>query len=255
MARFNLLKPALVCIIIGGLISCQKVELQKPASNRPILQSFLIPGQKIKLQVYKELVFGKDDSLEKINKLNISLSTSNESETLTFNGSGQYSSEHLLASPGKTYTVSFQYNGKTITASTSIPSKPSGFSISPAKLTVSASSASNLKLNWNNKEGDYYYVSINSLEDIPIASDTQKGNKTTESLVTQGQTDEIKMKSFAYLGRHEIILYHILPDYAVYYKEYSINSNYVKQPPSNISNGLGIFSGLNADTLMIQVVE
>lgn len=236
-------------------MACQKVEIQKSASNRPILQSFLVPGQKVSLTVHKEFIFGEDDSLEKINNLIITLTSDDENETMSFIGSGQYTSEKIQVAANKTYQLSFRFNGKSISASTSIPSKPSGLKITPASLLVSTSTSTNLKLNWENNENDYYYVQIKNTEKNPIPITNQQTDKPMESLITQGHSEEIKAKNFSYLGAHQLILYHILPDYALYYKDYSINSNNVKQPPSNITNGLGIFTGINADTLSIQVVE
>ena len=251
-----LFKPLFTAIIVLSLASCQKVELQKTVSNRPILQSFLIPGQKIKLSISKELMFGIDNSLEKLNNLSITLTSNDENETMSFIDSGRYVSNQIRVVENKTYKISFQFNGKTVSASTTVPSKPVGFSIAPLTLELlTTNTTSSLKLNWENKENDYYYISIKNTEKNPVSINNQNKDKTTESLTTQGNSDEIKSKNFSYLGAHQVILYHILPDYAVYYKDYNTTSSQVKQPPSNITNGLGIFSGLNADTVNIQVVK
>ena len=51
-----------------------------------------------------------------------------------------------------------------------------------------------------------------------------------------------------------IILYHINPDLAALYEENDNTSQNISNPPSEINNAFGIFSGINADTLYIDVI-
>jgi hypothetical protein len=59
--------------------------------------------------------------------------------------------------------------------------------------------------------------------------------------------------AFEYLGTHRIILYRILPDYSALYDVNSNSSQNLTSPDSDIENGLGIFTGINADTLWVEV--
>lgn len=52
-----------------------------------------------------------------------------------------------------------------------------------------------------------------------------------------------------------IILYHVLPDYASLYEENTTSSKNLTNPSTSITNGYGIFTGLNSDTLYIDAEE
>ncbi|MGC8802585.1 MAG: hypothetical protein ACP5PS_02250 [Bacteroidales bacterium] len=56
-----------------------------------------------------------------------------------------------------------------------------------------------------------------------------------------------------YYGHNYVILYHLNPEYAALYKFSGNTSLNIKEPTSNIVNALGIFTGINADTLNIYV--
>jgi hypothetical protein len=60
---------------------------------------------------------------------------------------------------------------------------------------------------------------------------------------------------FQYYGTHRIILYHVLPDYATLYDSNSTSSQNLSNPSTSILNGYGIFTGLNSDTLFVEVTE
>jgi len=257
----NQLKLCTVVCLLAFFSACQKVEIQKKVANRAIVHSFLLPNQKIQMQVSRELAFGQENSNVDINNLSIQLSSEDETETMDFSDAGRYTSKNIVARENKIYQFSFQYNGLRVSSTTTVPSKPVNFTIKPLTLKTSSSNDADTKtkLKWSNPESDYYYVSIKNIEanPTPIASTTGsnsgKSSKNVESLVSQGFSEEISLKYFNYYGTHQIILFHIQPDYAVYYKDYSSTSSTVTAPPSNISNGLGIFTGINADTVLVQV--
>jgi hypothetical protein len=58
-----------------------------------------------------------------------------------------------------------------------------------------------------------------------------------------------------YYSRHRIIQYHVLPDYATLYEQNSSSSLNLTSPSTSITNGYGLLTGLNSDTLYILVKE
>jgi hypothetical protein len=52
---------------------------------------------------------------------------------------------------------------------------------------------------------------------------------------------------------HAVILYKLNPEYSTLYDDSGNSSINLKAPYSNITNGLGIFTGMNADTLYLNV--
>jgi hypothetical protein len=56
--------------------------------------------------------------------------------------------------------------------------------------------------------------------------------------------------------RYQMMLYRILPEYAVIFNESNGNSLNLTNPPHNIINGYGIFTGMSiSDTLILNVIE
>jgi hypothetical protein len=50
-----------------------------------------------------------------------------------------------------------------------------------------------------------------------------------------------------------VILYHLNPEYAALYKFSGNTSLDIKEPVTNFENAMGIFTGINVDTLKIYV--
>lgn len=61
--------------------------------------------------------------------------------------------------------------------------------------------------------------------------------------------------SFSYYGTHQIILFKLNSEYAALYENSGTTSQSLTVPPTSIVNGYGIFTGINSDTLYIEVVE
>jgi hypothetical protein len=70
---------------------------------------------------------------------------------------------------------------------------------------------------------------------------------------TNSSSEEIRAMEFQYFGKTRILLFHVLPDYAALYDQSSTSSQNLTNPSTNIKNGYGIFTGLNADTLWLNV--
>lgn len=70
------------------------------------------------------------------------------------------------------------------------------------------------------------------------------------------QSDHYSMKTrrFSYYGNHRIILFHINPDLASLYEESKNTSQNITNPPTEIKHAFGIFTGINADTLNVNVM-
>ena len=56
-------------------------------------------------------------------------------------------------------------------------------------------------------------------------------------------------------GDHRVIVYRVNPEYAALYESASNSSLNISEPPTNINNGLGIFTGISSDTLFFKVIE
>ena len=75
----------------------------------------------------RQFVIDSEDSIyEPVNNVAITFSSDNVSQQMSFNGKGMYSLP-LIVQAGKTYNISFTYNGKQVSATTTVPTRPANF--------------------------------------------------------------------------------------------------------------------------------
>jgi hypothetical protein len=268
MSIQNISALAILTCFIGA---CEKSEIQTSDSNVAVVESFLSPGSNVLVNIKRELIYGNDTAQLALSDLSVIFSDSITSEVLTPTDTGSYVSSNMIVEAGKSYSISFQYNNKTISSSTSIPSKPTNFAISVDSIGVSPHKKGNfgegtmpnftkIDITWDNADNSYYMVVVKNIETNPVLIDTSSNDSPERFAMFRNQpqqvsSDEIMPQSFTYYGWHQVILFHLFPDYASLYLSNGSTSLNLTPPPSNISNGLGIFTGINADTLLLKVYE
>jgi hypothetical protein len=277
---YNLLIISILSIIF---CSCETVTNDViTAGDKPVIEAYLVPNQAVNMHITKEIPYTVNDSVaaEPINNLSITIKDETGKTFLLKSSSGgiykSASSEKIIA--GKTYSLSFTYNGRTISASTTVPLKPAKFAIDKTSITrtqidlsngsftggsVSQDDASPVTARWTNPTSDYYFIAVDNLEPVPVSviilpnttegNDIQRITRRFRQQPVQGESNELRPQSFQYFGKHRIILYKVLPDYAALYKSNGTTSQNITTPPSIISNGLGLFTGVNADTVVFVV--
>jgi hypothetical protein len=255
----------MIVILIPGAISCNKDD-SSGCDAKAVVEAYLSPGNTVSIHITEEILYTSSDSAVGIDNLNVSISNSGTDHILTSAGSGYYTADSSLKIiPGNTYTLEFEYNNKVITSSTTIPSKPEGFTESASTIAVQQFNPGGttmpvfpdpIELNWDNPDHDYYILVVKCLETSLVPTDTVNSNKPAfRTEPTQSNTYRLQAMQFKYYGTHEVILYKLNPEYAALYNDNGSNSLNLTSPESNISNGWGIFTGINADTLYVEVTN
>jgi Domain of unknown function (DUF4249) len=259
----------LLLIITIGFTECNKTDSSE-FTDSPILESYLRPGDYGKINITRQIPFSSNVkySGDDINALSIEISNNNVLYKLTPLGNGEYIDSSLIIQENERYDVSFVYNNKNVSAYTKVPPKPTNFtqstlSISMVKIdsTSGTSDFSSMPdpvlLTWDNSDASYYIVVIENMEStlVPIRNFgdvTPPGNRFRKAPTTSTEVI-IRPMEFQYFGKHRLILYHVLPDYASLYSQNQTSSQNLANPSTSIINGYGIFTGLNADTLYLNV--
>ncbi len=155
-----------------------------------------------------------------------------------------------------------------MTAGTAVPSKPVNYTQSVTRILVPQQSNDHngpqgvlpdpVLLEWNNSDASYYFVVIENMEINPSsitlgATATDLTAKSFRTSPTNSGSVGIRPLDFQYYGMHRLILFHVLPDYATLYAQGGNSSQNLANPSTAITNGYGIFTGLNSDTLFINV--
>ncbi|MEA5401675.1 DUF4249 family protein [Arcicella sp. DC2W] len=278
-SKKNLFVFVMATALLGFLIACEEDSNFIQGGAKPIVEAYLVAGKPISLIVKKEIAYNEDTSNTQtpINGLDIKISDGTNTYALTSVGEGLYKSDtNVKLKVGVTYNLSFVYNGNPVTASTIIPTKPVGFttditSIARTKLNLSSGGGFgggfvdenvNVNLTWSNPTSDYHFVVVDNLEvspvliiTLPTSTNFSDLTRRFRSQPVQGTTTILRSQQFQYFGKHNIVLLKVNPDYAALYNSTGSTSQNISTPPSTITNGLGIFTGVNADTLAFTVKQ
>ena len=271
---------AILAMGIGLLTSCDTDNAAIPGGAKPIVEGYLVPNQPITIKVKKEIAYSEDvTNIETfISGLNITITGDGKTYALkSFQDTLYKSDNDVRLKVGVTYSLSFVYNGKTVSASTIIPTKPvsltSGLSsIVRTRQVITTTGGlgrdvdgnQEVALTWANPNSDYHFVVTDNIEakpdlivTLPTTTSTTVNNfqRRFRSQPVQGTTTNLRSQQFLYFGKYNIVLLKVNPDYVALYNTSGTTSQNISTPPTTITNGLGIFTGINADTLKFQVRE
>lgn len=267
----------LIWAITFSLHSCNESD-QLAFNDVPVVESYLTSNKPVSLQISRKTAFDENVALsdDDINALQVKIKYDNQSRIIPAAGDGLYVDSAFVPEEGTVYELEFAYNGKTVSSSTQIPSKPVNFEQSVTEIEVQGFTAGGgfgggfggerptmpdpVRLTWTNDDSGYYMVVIENIETSPTAindfgdDEDDAPRRIFRNEPTQSNRLEIPAMNFQYYGRHRLILFHLNAEYAALYNDTGNTSQNLTNPVTNVENGLGIFTGINADTLMIKVV-
>lgn len=233
---------------------------------KAVVEAYLQPGQKVSVKITREILAGESGSgTLTISGLSVIVRHTGTNYTLTQNASGLYENASLPVIAGDSYELSFNYNSTNITATTTVPDKPTNFACTPLSLTIPTfgggtggppSVPEPLKATWDNLNGNYHLLAIKSVDAGASQISTVSGGQGPgfTNAPDQANNKEINFRAFAYYGRNVLILYRIQPELAAMYNSGGSNSQNLTTVPSNVNKGLGIFTAVNiADSIFVTV--
>ena len=258
----NKLLVALLVICI--LIACKK-NAQPEYNYDPVVTAYLNPGAVFSLKLsHQESVNAYTVSPPTLDSLDVTITCKDTVYHLNSQGNGLYTDSTLVIRPGNQYDLRFIYNGEVVTASAVVPSKPTGYTQSCTEISVaevssgppSPQSDSTVTLTWDNPNSSYYVVVLQDTNYKPqsvVSNNTSDSGLVFGSDPTTGTGYNIYGMRFRYFGKYRMILFHINADYASLYNNTIGTSQDLYTPSTGITNGVGIFTGINSDTLYLQV--
>jgi hypothetical protein len=256
---------------IAAAVSCSKETAISVPANKPVVEAYLIPGQVADIVITKEIPFDDSTQVQQtIDNLIVTINTEGKDYPMKSIGAGHYVSDIKILE-NKTYSLKFvSGEGKTVTSSTIVPARtkdlteitatpggPGGHGGGPGGGNTPGSF---LALNWTNEPNGYYMVVVESIDPNAEAINPNNnpnggkgGPRRFRNRPDIMSTFELQSRQFQYYGLTNIILFHINPEYVALYNAPTNNSQNLQPPPSNVTNGLGIFTGVAADTIQIWV--
>lgn len=273
-----------ICVLGIALVllsSCAKNSLETETSlDIPVVQSFLSPNNLPVVRLTTAIPYTTDTTLEVINDISgmdVYLTTHGETYLLTemSDSAGYYIDQTgtLVISESQSCQLEFQYNGTQVSSSTTVPVKPENFVTSETTVEVERITETggggggppditDIELSWNGENNAFYLIYIQYLEEEydPVNSNIVIEDTAAfanfSSAPFQDSLYTIRSMQFMYFGEYRIVLSSITEEYAQLYETLSQSSlEGLAEPPTNVTNGKGIFTAFNSDTLTINVVE
>lgn len=247
--------------------SCKKQANVEANYTRPVVQAYLIPGSPVKMKVYYQKYL--EDTISygyPLKGLIPTISDGTRTVTLTETSDGIYEyPESSFIQDHKTYNLSFSYNDKIITAQTTVPDAPEGFTASATSQEVPAFTFGStpatfvpVTFSWNNPSLSAHFLMLfKNTDDDPVRADSRGNDDYQDTEILLGTTNSFQTQqmTFRFLGDYQVLLYHINKEYSDALSSSGGTSLNLTNPSTNVVNGLGIFTAMRADTLSLNVYQ
>jgi hypothetical protein len=250
----------IILFFIGTLIVACGKEIMKYDIDvsTPVVEGYLTTGAStLSVKVYSMESFDEDSVAYSKPIKNLELYINDRKLTETADGTYTLDALDGMLDEGKTCNLRFEYNNKTVTASTVMPSYPQNAQINNLDILLSSSgywnmdSIPDVKVTWNNTDNAFYQVYIWSLDNSNGSMPGGRGFGRMMMQPFQGNSYQLTMRDMMSEGRYVCYLYKINKDYAELYER--VSSSDLANPVSFITNGLGVFTGISADTISYRV--
>jgi len=267
-------KHKLITIFLLVLVACEKEYQTENISRNIVVEGYVSPGDSVGIQIFRILKYsGSDSVVTTVDTCTVDIFVNNKHFTLNKLNSGYYRLKvsSLAINEGDTIKMSFSVDGYSVNASTQVPAKPVNFKSSVTSVTMPSMSGGfnkgafkqfePLEFSWENKDNSYYMVAVKPVDEtseLINSRDTIDDGRRVRIFRNEPSTSSSYMMEpfqFRYYGKQYVILYHLNPEYASLYKFTGNTSLNITEPSTNVVNGLGIFTGMNTDTLIINVIK
>lgn len=250
-----------VVVLLFLAAACKKDSSSADYSALPVVEGYLMPNKivEIRVSLQKELVDTNAYGVA-VTGLTLSISDGTNTKTLTEDKAGHYILNDLnFIKTGATYQLSFRYNNLPVSATTVIPGKPSGMVTSAdivviPKMTFGSTETAFIPvyIGWDNPEGYNHIVVFRYLETFKSLISSRFNSDTTTSVefnAVKAANFELTARTFKYFGKYKVIVTRVNQEYLDMLNNNSTSSQNLTNAPTNVTNGLGIFTGMQSDTL------
>lgn len=248
-------------IILSG---CSKENINHAFNDIVVVEGYLYAGRPLEIKVSRQVPYSNEAvySPDNLDSLSLSVFDGNLHYELNSIGDGKYSHPEIKVIQHNNYELHFYYNNTLVSTETVVPEKPVNFSSNATNVDVSdniliANNPDELELSWDNANGSFYFLLVENIESEPTLinenTDVSFINKSFNLPPTQSDKYLIKTRLFSYYGSYRIILFNINTDLAALYESNDNTSQNITSPPTDLENAFGIFTGINADTLYINI--
>lgn len=186
----------------------------------------------------------------------------------------QYPGTDLQVGAGDAFELRVVWGDLAVWANTVVPEPPTGVELSATEMLIDESVLPRrgpaaededgaVTLSWENEAGHYHYAVVESVEEEPEAvvwafagpfgGDIGEGLRRFTTPPTTQSTYTVQSMQIGFYGRHRARVYRVNEEYVDLFKFGEQDPTRLSEPPTNIENGLGIFTAFNSVSLDFQV--
>ncbi|MET1056124.1 MAG: DUF4249 family protein [Pedobacter sp.] len=256
----NILFSSIVVLLFLAA-ACKKDSSSADYSTLPVVEGYLMPNKmvEVKVSLQKALVDTNAYGVA-VSGLTLTISDGSSTKTLTEDKAGHYVLNDLTyIKTNGSYTLAFSYNNLPVSATTVIPGKPSGIVTSAdtvviPKMTFGSTETAFVPvyIGWNNPTSANHIVVFRYMETFKSLISSRFNSDTISSVevnAVKAANFELTARTFKYYGNYKVIVTRVNQEYLDMLNNTSTSSQNLTNAPTNVTNGLGIFTGMQSDTL------
>jgi len=259
------------------LFSCEEeIGVSNLDTETLVVTAYLYANQPIdSIRVTKSFSLVQEPVLQVVDGLSITINDGSQDILLESIGDGYYRNLDHIVKTDRTYKIEFEYDEKIISAETFINPE---VDVRLSQTTVElerilydggfpnfSTTQEIVDITWSNSSSDYYFVIVENLEaNQDYVNEIFKEIADLEDRPEQFFRSEPEiidfysinsMRELRLYGTYKIVVYRLNAEYAALYETIGSSTLSIQEPPSNINNGLGIFTGVTPHTLFLEVRE
>ncbi|NOW93822.1 DUF4249 family protein [Mucilaginibacter sp. SG564] len=261
------MKRNLYFIWLTGIIfmvttGCKKNNLN--STGQPVVQAYLLAGHPITVNLYQQKSLTDTANYgPAITGQQLYISDGSKQIQLTETTKGTYTSnDSTFLVSGKTYSLSFKYLSQTVSAKTVMPYKPQNFQTQYGQVyyendknTTRGEIDTLNKFTWDNPDSLNHVLVFDNIEKttLPLRAGIISNSGSYQFIMQADRKSVyfVESDSFPYYGNFQVVLLSVNQEYADLLKSNTLGSNSqnLLNTPTNVVNGIGIFTAFQSDTL------
>lgn len=260
----------------AGLLACAETATSPEEEARQVVvEAFLFAGEPVDdIRLTETVPLGEDPSLAPtVDDARVTLARGGESWPLVrldAPGTYGYVGDDLEVRAGDSFRIEVESFGRTATGETVVPGPPVGMEldkevleipeITPGVVQGGGLAGLQVTVTWENSDNRLHFVDVEGLDAdaetiFPNFDRGRIGGFRFRSAPTGEAFYAIGLRLLEDMGRHQAVVYRVNQEYADLYNNRVQDSRDLNEPPSNIRDGLGVFTAFNSDVRGFELVR
>ena len=256
----NIQTNSAMCVICCLLFSCGEPLMENEVNlSTPVVECYIQEGSNnLSVRVFsieKYLDGEFIDVSRPVSQLNVQVNNIDLTET----SSGVYTLDldEDYIREGQIYQLLFNYNAKSIEATTTVPSPVCSLAVEPQSIELSSisfwdfSDTTQVVVSWDDPGNSFYQIYIESPNNPDMPSMGIFRRRMMQPF--KGDRHRLSTREFRSTGTHTIYVYRVCQDYAELYER--ISASDLANPVSYVQNAFGIFTSVSVAQINFRVYD